>query len=326
MRHAIQVLDALTIAFAFLPLLLMRRKWMTWSTIIASSCFAIVWYLHAWHPDWLGGLPPTLVDLSTFGLALLGGLVSILPPRKDQVLLKYSYIAGFITLALFGISANVWQRNIEKAKQDSLEAARTHAEIRFSADLLDVKNSSNAILNFVAHPPAGMSTNQVASIFQRFLAERQFGTAVTPTSLYEGLTDDELCLITKSISGEINDLMGAWKNEIRAEIEPRRNEIYEHSPPLETAEREKQEDFYSKQTDTANLTYTSQAKEIFVRAEALREVLVKRLALKNSVPRPVDISINDAFKKLAANGPGGYNDSDSFKVSKHLLELCKRLK
>jgi hypothetical protein len=143
---------------------------------------------------------------------------------------------------------------------------------------------------------------------------------------YELLSDAELIGIAKAVAKEIENVMGTWRYQIEGENEPRRNQqIYEHSPPLAEDERKRLEDEFDKEIEAKNQTYGSQTKVLFIRAEALREILVNHLAQKNSMPLPTDGTIDSVFKRLSETGPSGFNDRDSFKVSAHLLDLVKRL-
>jgi hypothetical protein len=153
--------------------LLPSKGWVRGSAAVFLGCFALAWYAHARHPAWLDGALPILVDLATFGLAFLGGYVALVPPKEDDGLLKKRYVFAFATLFAVGMIANGCLRNIEKQKQDVLQQKVTDAGIRFSADLKAVKASSDAILNFVAHPPKGFTREEVVSVVEQFLKEQQ---------------------------------------------------------------------------------------------------------------------------------------------------------
>ncbi len=143
---------------------------------------------------------------------------------------------------------------------------------------------------------------------------------------YAHLSDAELVGVSKVVAKQIDDVMGAWKWQIQSEIEPRRrDQVRERDPAPEEDERNRLDAYYDKQIEEANQTYGSQAKVLFIRAEALREVLVNRLAQNNSMPIPTDGTMDDLFKGAAATGIDSFNNSYSSKVSAHLLALCKRL-
>jgi frataxin-like iron-binding protein CyaY len=224
------------------------------------------------------------------------------------------------------MAANGWQRSVEAEKRDKLQQAQTDAERRFSADLSDVKNSNTAILDLVAHPPAGMTPAQVASIAQRFLQKRSNAASLATANLYDGLSNNELLLIAMATAKDIDDLMGTWRHQIEGEIQPRENEqVYRHYPSLADDERRRLEEEFDKETNSTNDKYRSQARVLFIRAEALREVLVNRLVQKNSMPVSMDVTINEVFKRLADAGIDGFYDRNPSKISAYLLELCKRL-
>jgi hypothetical protein len=121
---------------------------------------------------WLESVPAVIVDCSTFGMAVLGGYVALNPPKEERVALKRVYVVSFVVLGILGIVANVWQRNVEAGKQAILQRNETDARTQFSADLAVVKSSNQTILNFVAHPPAGFSREQVVSVVRTFLEQQ----------------------------------------------------------------------------------------------------------------------------------------------------------
>lgn len=322
-----KIVDALTVMVAIGLGMMLGKKWQARMAMAVAGCAAMIWCGYYRHPKWLGGVPPVLVDLATFGLAYLGAHVSLNPPADNNKILKRLYVFVFAGLFVIGMAANGWQRSVEADKRDRLQQDQTDAEKRFSADLNIVKTSSTAILNLVAHPPAGMTTAQVASIAQHLLQKQQSNaSSLSPPNLYDGLSNDELLLIAKATAKDIDDVMGAWSFQIKEEIEPRRrDQVYERDPAPDEDERNRLDAYFDKEVETANQKYGSQAKVLFIRAEALREVLVNRLAQKNSRPLPKDGTINDAFKGLAANGVESIYDGTPSKLSAQLLNLCQRL-
>jgi hypothetical protein len=128
--------------------------------------------------DSLGGIPPVLVDLATFGLALLGGFVALKPPAETDKVLKRFYVGGFAFLFVVGMAANIWQRRVEGAKQDQLQQNETDARNQFSTDLHDLKVSNNAILEFVASPPKGSTQEQVSSIVREYIRDQKSGQEI----------------------------------------------------------------------------------------------------------------------------------------------------
>ncbi len=126
----------------------------------------------------LGGVPPLLVDLATFGLALLGAFVALKPLKETDKTLKRFYVVGFALLFFVGMAANLWQRSVESGKQEKLQQNETDARKQFSSNLDDLRISNNAILEFVANPPKGFSQAQVSSIVQEFIKRQKSGPEI----------------------------------------------------------------------------------------------------------------------------------------------------
>jgi hypothetical protein len=93
----------------------------------------------------LGGVPPVLVDLATFGSAYLGGHVALNPPSAEDRKLKRIYVATLAASATIGIVTNGYQRAIEADTQKRLQQNETEARNQFSSSLKDVINSNEAI-------------------------------------------------------------------------------------------------------------------------------------------------------------------------------------
>jgi hypothetical protein len=132
---------------------------------------------------WVESLLPSVVDLATFGLAVLGGSVALKPPGQDQRVLKFLYFACFILLALVGFGAGQWGRNIENITRSKLQEKQTRTEERFSEDLKAVKRSSDAILAFVANPPKGITQEQLSAFAKAYLESQKGngqGSPATP--------------------------------------------------------------------------------------------------------------------------------------------------
>ena len=146
----------------------------------------------------LGGVPPLLVDLATFGLASLGGYVALKPPKETDKTLKRFYVVGFALLFLAGVAANLWLRSVESGKQEKLQQNETDARNQFSTNLRDLKISSNAILEFVANPPKGFSQAQVSSIVQEFMKGQK--------SAPEVLSDDVLKAMETIAEQQMHDI------------------------------------------------------------------------------------------------------------------------
>lgn len=137
-------------------------------------------YLGGVYP-WLGSheVPSFWITLTAGLLAVLGGFVAINPPEKSMFWLKLFYVVSFAVLASVGTRAELQLRareernrqNYEQAQRDA-QTQQTNAEIRFSKDLAAVKDSSDAILRFVANPPKGITEKQFASTLSELLRTR----------------------------------------------------------------------------------------------------------------------------------------------------------
>jgi hypothetical protein len=170
---ATRILDALTLLIAIGLGLMLHKKWQARSAMVISVFLALLWCAYHQPPRWLGGVPPVLVDVATFGLAYLGGHVALNPPRETDRTLKNIYVSSFALLFIIGMVANGWQRTIESYKQDRLQQNETDARQQFSQSLLDVKNSNQAILDFVSHPPKGFTPEQALTVVRRLLDKQQ---------------------------------------------------------------------------------------------------------------------------------------------------------
>jgi hypothetical protein len=135
-----------------------------------------IWQRFGW--EWLGTVLSSLTDLATFGLAALGGYVAVNPPTREEIKSKTFYVVSFGLLAILGVYANGSEREKDKSEKRVLQQEQTDAEIRFSDDLKAVKQSSDAILAFVANPPKGISQNQFSSTLSALLAKRDQIAAV----------------------------------------------------------------------------------------------------------------------------------------------------
>jgi hypothetical protein len=173
MLIATRILDALTVLIAMGLGLMLRKKWQARIVMVTSVFLALLWCTYHRPPRWLGGVPPILVDLATFGLAYLGGHVALNPPREADRNLKNIYVSSFALLFVIGMIANGWQRTIESNKRDGLQQNETDARNQFSKSLQDVKNSNQAIFNFVSHPPKGFTPEQALSVVRRLVDKQQ---------------------------------------------------------------------------------------------------------------------------------------------------------
>jgi hypothetical protein len=172
-------------------------------TAISISCISMV-LASLWHPGWLEQFLPTIVDLSTFGLAALGGYLTLYPPTNDQKALKALYVVSLVLLAGFGIGANKWERSIESSTQSQLQADNRVAEERFSRNLEAVKQSNTDIFTFLRNLPQGISGDQAAELLHKYLAKRE---AATPIS---ELTNERLNELTKSTIDDLSAQFNRW--------------------------------------------------------------------------------------------------------------------
>jgi hypothetical protein len=77
-----KILDAITVLVAIGLGIILGNKWQARVAMVMAFCSAMIWCAYYRHPKWLGGVPPVLVDLSTFGLAYLGGHVALNPQQR----------------------------------------------------------------------------------------------------------------------------------------------------------------------------------------------------------------------------------------------------
>lgn len=158
--------------------------------------------------NWLGGVPPLVVDLATFSLAALGGLVAVNPPEKESARLRWFYVTCFIFLAGVAVGANLWQRNLEGKKQDQLQQNETDARNQFAVALRSVQKSNGLILNFVANPPKGVTEDQIRSIVRGFTEQQRLASP--------GMSRDVLRIISLATLQEMRQVNQMWGNEDNA--------------------------------------------------------------------------------------------------------------
>jgi hypothetical protein len=281
---------------------------------------------------WIESFPPTLVTIATFGSALLGFVVAIYPPEKEgNTLKKGVYIALFAILGVVGVSADVWQRSIERGRQEVSQAHQTAAEIRFSADLNEVKASNNAILQFVANPPKGYTKEQVSTFVKAYVESRDSRRAPVSSaadrsiSQYETLTNDQLCTVAKQVADEIDEYMGTWRSQLK-DVGLRYDEqTYYKSPPPSEDERRILEKARENDLKIVDQQYAIKSKDLFARANDVRGVLVNRLSKKKGGQPPTGSKIDEVVTRLATAGAADASDRDPQRASAYLLELCKRL-
>ncbi|MCU1300080.1 MAG: hypothetical protein JWQ87_364 [Candidatus Sulfotelmatobacter sp.] len=165
--------DIAILGIAMFMALMLPKTWMRRTVIAMWGCLIAVCFAYYQKAAWLDSVPSALVDCATFGLAALGGYVAVNPPSQDDKKLKYIYMFSFITLAIFGIGANVWQRGIESGRRVQSEHNETTARNDFSKNLKAVKESTEQavadIRNFLTHPPKGYTPEQVLQIAKTLL-------------------------------------------------------------------------------------------------------------------------------------------------------------
>jgi hypothetical protein len=205
MHIALRVADGFCIFLALLLAAKLSHPWMRLTTITAAIGIAMMGLVYYGMPPWLGGVPAVMIDVATFGLAVLGGHVAINPPEKDEKELKRFYICAFVGLAIFGIGANMWERNIEEAKRVQSQTDLKTAQSSFSTDLAEVKKSTVTILSFVTNPPKGISIAQ-AVLFAQGLLSRQ----VSPGRL-QSVSNDRINDMAQAIVANLNEMAQEWQ-------------------------------------------------------------------------------------------------------------------
>jgi hypothetical protein len=241
----------------------------------------------------LGGVPPLLVNLATFGLALLGGFVALKPPEETDKTLKRFYVFGFAFLFVLGTAANLWQRSVESGKQEKLQQNETDARNQFSTNLHDLKVSNNAILEFVANPPKGFSQAQVSSIVQEFIKGQKSGPEI--------LSNDVLRAMETTTERQMLDI---WHQFDHADIE------LDHPQPGSSPEQAQRIAAARDQLRRGVLD-NHYNQQVLATANFVRDQLLKRLA------------ISDTTQDWATSGIGQFGTSNQVYLRKLVDQLPK---
>jgi hypothetical protein len=118
--------------------------------------------LNKMDPDILIVVLSTLVSL---GLAFLGIEMANRPPNSDAARIRYRI--AFIVLAALLILCSVWQAHRNKAEQDKLKTDAQNQHRQQELEYADLKNKLDTVSGFVAHPPAGLSQDQINAVVEK---------------------------------------------------------------------------------------------------------------------------------------------------------------
>jgi hypothetical protein len=267
---------------------------------------------------YLESAPATIADCSTAGLAVLGGYLALSAPTAEQRTLKHFYVAAFVALAIVCVGANMWQRNIEAGKQAILQQNETDARNQFSTDLADVKQSNEAILNFVAHPPQGFTRAQVVSVVQTFLNKQQtqkpsidITNELRALTMVSQVVADLREQAQWTLKSKLQDLSNReWQERLRYQQQHQGDEqgLAKIDEQWESDKR-KAEDIYGQEGQ----------KRLISTADFIRQTLLQNIPPTRQFP--VDIAEAQKFATAMSN-PESFDKGDA---ANYLESLAKRV-
>ena len=266
------------------------------------------------NSEWVDTILQTTIIFANLGLAFLGGFVAVKPPKEDERTLKGIYIFLFSVVAVVGIVASVWSNKRDRGAQETLQQANRDAEIRFSADLLSVKHSNDAILTFVSNPPKGVTQEQLTQFVRAFVQQRDSASRVV--NKLAGMPTEGLLSTTKTAATqllEIADHEWGWEDE-QAYLA-----AYEiHYKSSSTPQAEIDESMAKGNAVRADIAtkYRTQLRETVSFAIDLRDEILRRFPnLENSrAPRELD----SVLRKLRG---GAYEVGDLRQAASLLSDL-----
>lgn len=316
MHVAIIVLDSLIIVAA----LALARMLRLWFFYVALLCFGVT-VLTGLHYGL--NYPWTFVGKYAINVAILvmawaGNHLAAKSSDTDTE--KRLWRALFIAITVIALGGSFWVLSDEDAEHKK-ELGEQRENI--------VGDVMRGFMRYnETHPQYALPTERSSRTATRATNDKQ--AVDDPYQFLRNkalISNGELVAAANVTAGEIDNLMGEWRQEISGEIEPRRNqEIYERDPPLPENERNRLDNDFQKQSDAADKQYGSRVGVLLSRAEGLRKALVERLFDKSSSPLPADSKIDDLSKRLAASGANSSYDVGPGEISAQLRHLSKRLK
>ena len=233
------------------------------------------------NSEWLDSIFQTTIIVANVGLAFMGGFVAVKPPREDDQALKRLYICLFGIVAIVGIVASLWSNKRDRGEQERLQQANREAEVRFSADLLSVKHSNDAILTFVSNPPKGVTQEQMTQFVKAFVQQRD--SPIRGINKLAGMSTEGLLSTTKTAATQLLEIA---EHEWGWEDEQAYLAAYEiHYKSSSTPQAEIDESMAKGNAVRADIAikYRAQLKETVSFAINLRDEILRRFPdLKNS--------------------------------------------
>lgn len=142
---------------------------------------------------------------------------------------------------------------------------------------------------------------------------------------YESLSDAELKADCTALVGEIQDFEQSWKAQIDNAKDFFNNAVYNQSPRPSEEEMARLDDVFEKKKVSIRDQLSSDGKKLFIRANNIHIVLLKRLQAQR-VQVPPDKGIEHDFTQLTTVGPNDpYEDDSPRKVVDYLIQLNSRL-
>jgi hypothetical protein len=227
--------------------------------------------LHFWFSGGADEVMSVIALTATGLLAVLGVVLTLVPLKKGQRRLKMVYLVLVPFLAVIGIIASARQKAIEDLNQNKYQQEERDSAIQFSKDLKNLTNSSTDILNTLAHPPKGFSHDQVISMVDLLLKQRQANSAITS----EGV----LRAIAPGIVEELNRWAKKWMDddnsfEQKLDLLPDQGGSRPEASAAQKVEWEQARQAIKGRRADMNRIYTDQIRPLMRNADYLRKQLL----------------------------------------------------
>lgn len=277
-----------------------------------------------------------------WGLILTGiGVEMVNNPPGDVRWKKWAYRIVFMVFGFAVLVTTSAQsvRNTNEQRHLSANAQRT--ENNLSNKVSEQGGKLDAIADlwkqFLASMPAQLKSAAAWGAYQAMAkATINIARPASPMSVssptdhqasqYGQLSDDQLIAAAKAIAQQIGEYPGEWRYKVKDTNAKYDEQTYYKSPPPSEDERRILEAARENELKTIDQQYATKSKDLFLRADDVRGVLVNRLSKKKGGQLPTDSKINDVFTRLATAGAADASDRDPQQASAYLLELCKRLR
>jgi hypothetical protein len=260
-------------------------------------------------------VPAVVVDCATFGLAALGGYVALNPPSPEQTAAKRFYLIPFVVLAVVGIGANIWARQIEDSRRTQSDIDLKSAQHNFSEDLKAVKRSSDTILSFVTNPPKGVTAEQAVVIARALTSSRG------PLGKLENISNARIADMARAIAVNLNEQAQEWRGDDQNEYMKTTDWTYGYQGTEQN--RKDAAELWVKKKKELNERWATKEKDLIGQADEARLEILSRL-LPEQRNSAQDASAKSLYEKLLVGG-GEIQPGDLNAAASYLDNLWKRL-